>query len=319
MVKRERNCKVRKREEAREETGFQDIVRSSYKKNLEMGREVTGVRVANKPNVAVKPNGISLNTTESKSSGAGNTQAHLSPSKAGANGTANADSTPSPTKYSETNSPKTPLMTRKHHDDDDNWSVASSTALSTRTARSRVTIGTAPTFRSTERAMKRKEFYQKLEEKHQALEAERQQYEALKKEEEDADLKQLRKNLFVKANPVPSFYYEGPPPKVELKKLPLTRPKSPNLTRRKSCGDVIHLAEEEKPKGCCQGHRHSFGHHHRERTDSANEPKCKGQKNGVGCNGGSRLNDRVNKVKDGTKSSPTKLAEQSNANIAVQS
>ncbi|GMI65202.1 hypothetical protein HRI_000189500 [Hibiscus trionum] len=271
-----------------------------------MGREVTGVRMANKPN--------SLNTTASKSTGAGNTEAHLSPSKAGAN----ADYTPSPTKYSETNSPKTPLMSRKHHDDDDNWSVASSTTASVRTARSRVTIGTAPTFRSAERAVKRKEFYQKLEEKHQALEAERQQYEALKKEEEEAGLKQLRKSLFVKANPVPSFYYEGPPPKVELKKLPLTRPKSPNLTRRKSCGDVARLAEEEKPKGCCQGHRHSFGNH-REPTDSANEHKCKGQKNGVGCNGGSRFNDRVKKVNDATKSSPTKLAEQSNANITVQS
>ncbi|KAE8721964.1 Protein WAVE-DAMPENED 2 [Hibiscus syriacus] len=294
-----------------------------------MGREVKGVRTATKPNGAVKSNGNSgvsegtdnkkLNTAASKSSGTGNTQAHLSPSKAAANGTANADYTPSPTKDSETNSPKTPLITRKHDDDDDNWSVTSSTTASVRTARSRVTIGTAPTFRSAERAEKRKEFYQKLEEKHQALEAERQQYEALKQEEQEAALKQLRKNLVVKANPVPSFYYERPPPKVELKKLPLTRPKSPNLSRRKSCGDAVHLFEEEKPKACCQGHRHrhSFGGNHREQIDPADELKFKGQKNGVGCNGGGKLKDRVKKVKDATKSS--KLAEESNANITVQS
>ncbi|KAE8670952.1 Protein WAVE-DAMPENED 2 [Hibiscus syriacus] len=217
-----------------------------------MGREVTGVRTANKPTGAVKPNvavhsngnlGISegtgdkkLNTTALKSPGGGNNKTHLSPSKAGANGTANSDSTPSRAKDSETNSPKTPLMTRKHADDDDNWSVASSyplfdvicielplalvsTTASVRTSRSRVTIGTAPTFRSAERAERRKEFHQKLEEKHQALEAERQQYEALKQEEQEAELKQLRKSLFVKANPVPRFYYEGPPPKAELKKV----------------------------------------------------------------------------------------------------
>ncbi|XP_039022459.1 protein WVD2-like 2 [Hibiscus syriacus] len=246
-------------------------------------------------------------------------KAHLGPSKAGANDTTNADYTPSPTKDYEKNSPKTPLMTRKHHDDDDNWSVASSTTTSVRTGRSRVTIGTAPTFRSAERAEKRKDFYQKLEGKHQALEAERQQYAALKLEEQEAALKQLRKSLVVKANPVPSFDYEQPPPKVELKKLPLTRPKSPNLSPRKSCGDAGHLFEEEleKPKACCQGHRHSFGGNHMERIDPADELKFKGQKNGVGSNGGGKLKDRVKKVKDTTKSS--KLAEESNANIAVQS
>ncbi|XP_039067298.1 protein WAVE-DAMPENED 2-like [Hibiscus syriacus] len=285
-----------------------------------MGREVTGVRMANKPTGAVHSNGnpgISegtdgkkLNTTALKSPGGGNNKAHLSPSKAGGNGTTNSESTPSRTKDSETNSPKTTLMTRKHADDEDNWSVASSTTASVRTSRSKLTIGTAPTFRSAERAERRKEFYQKLEQKHQALEAERQQYEALKQEEQEAELKHLRKSLFVKANPVPRFYYEGPAPKVELKKLPLTRPKSPKLTRRKSCGDMVHLSEEETPKACCGGHCHSFGNH-RERPDSANELKSNGQKNGVVSNGGGKLKDGVKRVKDSTKYSPTKLAVQS--------
>ncbi|KAG9149807.1 hypothetical protein Leryth_024597 [Lithospermum erythrorhizon] len=147
---------------------------------------------------------------------------------------------------------------KKYHDEEDTFSIASSVATSVRTVRSKVTVPMEPTFKSSERLARRKEFYTKLEEKHKALEAEKLEYVSRSKEEEEAAIKQLRKAMTYKANPVPNFYREGPPPKVELKKLPVTRAKSPNFTRRKSCGDAIKPSPDEK-KSTARPTRHSIG------------------------------------------------------------
>lgn len=231
---------------------------------------------------------------------------------------------PNPTKRAQLH-PSPPLESRKplqpdnkkHLDDEDARSVASSTT-SVRTSKSRATIAAAPKFRCTERADKRKEFYSKLEEKHRALEAEKTQCEARTREEREEALKQLRKSLTFKANPMPSFYQEGPPPKAELKKLPTTRAKSPKLGRRKSCSDAVKSTEGDNGRAAsARVNRNSVGSI---RKDAASVTNSKDQFIGRSGNATCRVKSDPKQVKETTtKSTASQITEQSNVDIAVGS
>ncbi|KAG0624044.1 hypothetical protein M758_3G219300 [Ceratodon purpureus] len=101
-----------------------------------------------------------------------------------------------------------------------------------------VTEPTGFNFRTDERAERRKDFYSKLEERMKAKEMERKRAEAKAQEEKENQLRELRKSLTYKANPVPRFYQEPAPAAPEIRKIAPTRAKSPNFTaprRRDSC------------------------------------------------------------------------------------
>ncbi|XP_062003542.1 protein WVD2-like 1 [Rosa rugosa] len=231
--------------------------------------------------------------------------------------TANAES---PTKSSEPNSPRSSRPdTKKHAEEEDNWSLTSSTAASVRTNKFKVTVGQAPSFKCSERAQKRNEYYSKLKEKQQALEAERLQYESRTREEQEAAIKQLRKSLVIKAKPVPSFYYEPPPPKAELKKLPLTQPKSPklnSLSRRKSFGDALNTSHDEKGRVCPRAHRHSVGC--QKECTASTTPKNKVQnsrRNSLG--NGSKVKDQSKQGEEETTKTAPKFTQKRNVDISL--
>ncbi|KAH7352696.1 hypothetical protein KP509_19G059000 [Ceratopteris richardii] len=130
-------------------------------------------------------------------------------------------------------------------------------------------------FQTDARAEKRKEYYAKLQERMIVKEDEKNRMQEKVKKEREEEIKQLRRSLNFKANPIPRFYQEGPPKMPELQKVPTTRARSPKFSRRESSGGSTRLCSIIKceantsslspyESGKCQnGQLHSRNDHYR--------------------------------------------------------
>ncbi|GLT61096.1 hypothetical protein SLA2020_338260 [Shorea laevis] len=100
-------------------------------------------------------------------------------------------------------------------------------------------------FKSNERAERRKEFYMKLEEKMHAKEAEMNQIQARTQEKTEADIEQFQKSLNFKAMPMPSFYHVAVSPGSDGKKAVFSKNKV-NKAQTKSTSPGSRVAAGSK-------------------------------------------------------------------------
>ncbi|KAF3431123.1 hypothetical protein FNV43_RR25853 [Rhamnella rubrinervis] len=94
-------------------------------------------------------------------------------------------------------------------------------------------------FRSEERAAKRKEYFQKLEEKRIAEDAENKHLETRSQEKTVQDVKKMRHNTGLKARQDEDLCSGPQFPSNQMKKIPLTRPRSPKLGRKSTSSRVM--------------------------------------------------------------------------------
>ncbi|KAL0004430.1 hypothetical protein SO802_011991 [Lithocarpus litseifolius] len=109
------------------------------------------------------------------------------------------------------------------------------------------TISSPFTFRSEERAAKRKEFFQKLEEKINAKEAEKVQPQTRPKEKSHFDIKNLQQSTDFKAKLNEDLNHRSQSLSNPPKKISLTQPRSPNL-RRKPVPSPVQDSSSRPPR-----------------------------------------------------------------------